>query len=85
MYKSSVLIQEKMTVLDLKKGEIGFISSFENPVFTCKFYTLGIMPQSHIELVRLSPFGEAYYVKIGDSIVALRTEEAKSIVIKRLS
>ena len=70
------------TVMDLNKGESGYIFSFENPFFTCKFYTLGIMPQTTIEMVRKSPFGHAFYVKIGDSIVALRKEEAKSILIK---
>ena len=70
------------SLLDLKKGETGYIISFENPIFTCKFYTLGIMPQTVIEMVRRSPFGGAYYVKIGNSIVGLRKKEAKSILIK---
>lgn len=69
------------SVIDLHKGEIGYISSFNNPIFTCKFYTLGIIPKTSIELVRLSPLGEAYYIKIEDSIIALRKEEAKSIII----
>ncbi len=70
------------SVLNLKKDELGHIDSFINPIYTCKFYNLGIMPQLTIELVRKSPLGGAYYIKVGDSIVALRKEEAESIIIK---
>lgn len=70
------------TVPDLKSHESAQAISFENPVLACKLTSMGVLPGARIEMVRQSPFGNAYYVKVDGVRMALRWEEAASILIE---
>lgn len=70
------------TVKDLFVTEEAEIVGFDNHDFICRFYTLGIRINSKISLIRKVPFGGAFYVKVGDSLIALRKNEADSIIIQ---
>ena len=69
------------SVLHLKEGEWAYIQSLEELDLTCRLMTLGVLPKSKVQLVRKAPFGGAYYLKINENCVAVRTEEAKHILI----
>lgn len=69
------------SVLHLREGEWAYIQSLEELDLTCRLLTLGVLPKSKVHLVRKAPFGGAYYLKINENCVAVRTEEAKHILI----
>ena len=69
------------SVADLKKGESAVISSFSSNDMAAKLHTLGLKPNEIVEMVRLSPLGQSLYLKINGQFIALRKEEANSIII----
>ena len=74
---------QKRTVYNLKKGESGFVESFENMDFACKLLTLGLLPKSKVTLMRKSPMGDALYLKLNNHQIAVRVSEAKSIILEK--
>ncbi len=67
--------------LDLEIGESAIVKSFSDNSMACKLLTIGIIPDSRISMVRESPFGGAYCLKLGKTYVAVRKSEAQSILI----
>ena len=66
----------------LKKGAIGTISHFSNPLIGGKLMAMGFLPGTQVQLIRKAPFGGGCYVKAENISVALRQAEANSIVLK---
>ena len=66
----------------MKKGEIAIVERFIDDALSCKLLTLGILPDAKIRLVRKAPFGGAYYLKLNGHNIAVRENEAASIIIK---
>jgi Fe2+ transport system protein FeoA len=70
------------TVPDLKKNESALALAFTDAALAGKLTAMGILPGTRIELVRPAPFGEAYYIKADGVRLALREEEAASILLE---
>lgn len=70
------------TVLDLKKGESGYVKSFRDAGYACKLLTLGMVPLSKVTLVRKSPFGGSLYIKMNKQYIAIRRSEAEAILLE---
>jgi Fe2+ transport system protein FeoA len=70
------------TILDLEKGESAIVERFNNEFLSCKLLTMGILPEAKITMVRKAPFGGAYYLKLNGLNVAVRSNEAASIIIR---
>ncbi len=68
-------------ITHLKKGESAIIGEFTNYHIASKLMAMGLLPGSSISLQRSAPFGGAYYVKANNHYVALRSEEAKSVLL----
>lgn len=66
----------------LKKMHKAVINGFGNEQIACGLLRLGIKPNMPIELVRQSPFGGVYYVKIGSQLLALRENELNNIRLR---
>jgi ferrous iron transport protein A len=72
------------TVNDLRPHESAKAVSFTDTALACKLTSMGLLPGTKILLVRLSPLGDALYIKIDDGIrIALRKEEASAIRIEK--
>ncbi|MEZ4911825.1 MAG: FeoA domain-containing protein [Saprospiraceae bacterium] len=69
------------TLNDLRPGEEAFIQEIDLNIFACKFLSFGLMPRTKVHMVRLSPLGDAYYIKLGALHLAIRKSEASSIKI----
>lgn len=67
---------------DLKVGESGIVLAFTNAEYACKLLTIGLMPQTKITLLRKSPLGGAYYIKMDRQLIAVRAKEAVSIEVE---
>lgn len=72
-----------MSILDLRKGETGRIIDYLDMEIASRLLTLGLLPNTIITYVRKSPFGGAHYIKFNGHSIALREQEASTIVISR--
>lgn len=70
------------TVPDLKINESACAIAFDDSVLACKLTSMGLLPGTRIEMIRKSLFGSAYYVKADGVRMALRQEEAASILLE---
>lgn len=69
------------TIPDLKNHESAHALSFQDPALAGRLTAMGVLPGTLIEMVRSAPFGSAYYIKADGIRLALREEEASSILI----
>ncbi len=69
------------SVPDLKVHESARALAFSDPALAGKLTSMGLLPGTLIEMVRSAPFGNAYYIKADGVRMALREEEASSILI----
>jgi len=70
------------TISDLKLNESALTLAFTDPALAGKLTAMGVLPGARIELVRPAPFGAAYYIKVDGVRLALREEEAASILLE---
>ena len=63
----------------LKVGTKGRVYNYLNPEIKSKMLNIGIVPDAEIKLVRVAPFGGAYFIKLGRHFYALRKEEAGAL------
>lgn len=70
------------SISDLKVNESARAIAFDDSSLACKLTSMGVLPGSLIEMIRKSPFGSAYYVKADGVRLALRKEEAASILLE---
>ena len=73
-----------MTVYDLQEGQSALIKSILTDSYTCKLLTLGLLPKSKVTYVRSAPLGGVRYLKIDDHYIAIREDEAKTILIEEV-
>ena len=66
----------------LKKGDVGIVSHFLNPNLASKLLAMGVLPGSSIQMVRKAPFGGGCYVKVDNLFIALRKNEARTIILR---
>ncbi|MBK7806217.1 MAG: ferrous iron transport protein A [Saprospiraceae bacterium] len=71
------------TLASLKPGESAFVTLLDEGSYTCKLLNLGILPKTKVTMVRKSPFGGAFYIKLERHQLAMRTEEAETIYIEQ--
>ncbi|MCB0543037.1 MAG: ferrous iron transport protein A [Lewinellaceae bacterium] len=69
------------TIFDLKLNESALAIAVTDPSLAGKLTAMGVLPGTLIELVRPAPFGKAYYIKVDGVRLALREEEAASILL----
>jgi len=70
------------TLPDLKAHESAEAIAFSDPALAGKLTAMGVRPGTIIEMVRKAPFGQAYYIKVEGIRLALREEEAASIMLE---
>jgi ferrous iron transport protein A len=60
------------------------IIEFSNGFIAGKLMAMGLLPGTSVELVRRSPFGNTLYIRSGNQYVALRDNEASSILVAQV-
>lgn len=68
-------------VSNLKEGIIGKIAHFTNDEIAGKLMTMGVLPGSRVQVVRIAPFNGGYYLKIDGINMVVRLQEASNIVL----
>jgi len=70
------------TVADLKVGESGIISGFQNSSLTLKLLEMGFLPGSMIKLNFKAPLGDPISIRVSGYNVSIRLDEAAMILIQ---
>lgn len=78
----SLILNSERNLLDLRPGQSGIIVILKENVYTSKLLALGMLPKSNIKMIRKAPFGKVFYVKLDNHQIAIREEEAKTIIIE---
>lgn len=68
-------------ITELQIGSTAIIGEFSNGYVACKLMAMGLLPGSAISLMHKAPFGGAYYIKAKNHYVALRSNEAKNVLL----
>lgn len=70
-----------MQISDLKIGDRGIILRCTSDRINSKLLCMGVKPGTPVTLLRKTNFGNTFYIKIGNSRMAIRAEEAQHIEI----
>ena len=65
----------------LNPGDSGIVERIDNVDASTRLLTLGILPASKIKLIRKSPLGDCFYIKVRQQAIAIRESEAEAIWI----
>jgi len=76
-------MDQQRTLLDLSPDESAYIDKLDVGMSTCKLLNLGVLPKAKVTMVRKAPFGGAYYIKLDGYQLAVRTEEAATIILDK--
>lgn len=76
----SMTIASTATLLPF--GQTGTIERFTNEDLASKLLDIGIKPGCRLRLIRQSPFGGSWYVKVDRQCIALRKRELACIIVK---
>lgn len=74
--------KQEQPVTLVKKGVKGVVRGFKDDFLAQKLMSMGILPGTKIEFVRVAPLGGACYVKADNLILALRKTEALGILLR---
>lgn len=86
IFENSILnftMQEDISLDKLKVGERAMISKFTSEKFPAKFYEMGLLPDTWIEIRHLAPFKGPICINLihRNILIALRISEAKNILV----
>lgn len=69
-------------IANLKAGAYGTIAHFTNEQMAGKLMSMGVMPGSSVQVIRVAPFRGGYYLKVDGNCLAIRTQEAENIFLE---
>jgi Fe2+ transport system protein A len=75
----------KKRLSDLKIGETGKISSFENDDIFIKLMEMGCVPGETIKVEQIAPLGDPISVYVAGYCLSLRLNEANNIIVDEIS
>jgi ferrous iron transport protein A len=74
-----------LNLAHLKEGEKGIIHGFNDDRLLLKFLEMGCIPGSEVEICCMAPLGSPVCIRVCGYHLALRKEEAESILLKDLA
>lgn len=80
-------MQAALALSDLNPGELGRVQGFRkgNRSYRQKLLSMGITPNTLIEVIRRAPLGDPIQIKVRSFFMSLRQSEAKLIKIERVA
>ena len=73
----------QQSLVTIKPGTGGLISHILDPVLAARLFSMGVLPGTVVEYIRKAPLGGGCYVRVGNALLALRKQEASSIIISQ--
>ncbi|MBK9254727.1 MAG: ferrous iron transport protein A [Saprospiraceae bacterium] len=75
---------ELKSLISLLPEEEGVIIKLSDHKYASKLMTLGVLQGVRVKIIRFAPFGGALYLQLPNHQIALRNDEAASIIIEKL-
>ncbi|RMG77918.1 MAG: ferrous iron transport protein A [Bacteroidetes bacterium] len=69
-------------VTQLQKGISGKVTQFTDDLIASKLMSMGILPGSRVEVIKIAPFNGGFYLKVDGNNLAVRAIEAANIVVE---
>lgn len=73
-----------MTLDQLAIGDRALIKSYSEEDLALKLMELGMIPNELVTMIRKAPVGDPIAIKIGNSVLALRIDEASAVQIEKI-
>lgn len=70
------------TLSGVQRGNTAVVSHFGDQTLAGRLISMGVLPGSLVMVMRSAPFGGGMYVKADNLLLALRSEEAGTIIIR---
>ena len=83
-YMTQQTLSHLESLSNLKIGNCGIIRQFTDDRLASKMLSMGILPGKFLKLIRRVPFGGGLYIKVEDSNIGIRDNEAQNILIEIL-
>ncbi|MBA3647199.1 MAG: ferrous iron transport protein A [Chitinophagales bacterium] len=74
-----------MPLSRLKEGDVGIVVSLSGGDLSLKLMEMGFLPGELISIDKIAPLGDPLSVKIGTYRLSLRKEEAKEVMVRRMT
>lgn len=68
-------------IVNLRAGSKGVVTHFTNDEMAGKLMSMGMLPGSKVEVIRVAPFKGGFYLKVDGNCMAIRTTEAENIFL----
>ncbi|MEQ8908214.1 MAG: FeoA family protein [Vicingaceae bacterium] len=72
-----------LTLADCKVGDKVTLSKVLDEQLTIQLYSMGCVLGEELTLERIAPFGEPMIIRVEDSFISLRKDDAKKMQIVR--
>jgi ferrous iron transport protein A len=72
---------EQKTLAGLKIGERAVIVGFTDEILSLKLLEMGVLPGTEVVVSQIAPLGDPIAIKLADYLLALRKDEAETILI----
>lgn len=73
-----------MTLADIKPGQQCTVVSFTDEFLKLKLMEMGCLPGEIVKVIRLAPPGDPMAVSVSNYVLAIRLNEAKTILVEPL-
>jgi ferrous iron transport protein A len=71
-----------MNLSQIKLGQQALVTKVHGDVLDLKLFEMGVLPGEQVELENIAPFGDPIAIRVGESKLCLRLEDAASIEIE---
>ncbi len=63
-------------------NEKGILASINDVIIANRLFSMGVLPNNKIELLRVAPFGDTLYINVDGIFYAIRKNEAESMMMQ---
>ena len=71
-----------MNLSQIKSGQLATVTKVNGDVLALKLFEMGVLPGEEVELENIAPFGDPIAIRVGESKLCLRLEDATHVEIE---
>jgi len=71
-----------MNLSEIKLGQQAIVRKVNGDILALKLFEMGMLPGETVELENIAPFGDPIAIRVGESKLCLRLEDAAHVEIE---
>ncbi len=71
-----------MNLSEIKLGQHAIVRKVNGDILALKLFEMGMLPGETVELENIAPFGDPIAIRVGESKLCLRLEDAAHVEIE---